>query len=177
MAPANPDWSDDTGGLRRFGMALARDERFVLDDLAASRLVDKLIRQSCVALIDEAPRCRLRGRIAAYARFVQLYRRHVRRLAFDESDEPFHEAPVQRGGAAVASAIRSLPLQLREALLLVALAGFSHSEAAEALEIPPGRLLERLARARERLAQHMGAALDPTGESAWRGAPHLRVIK
>jgi RNA polymerase sigma-70 factor (ECF subfamily) len=163
--------------LRRFGLALARDERFVLDDLAAGRLVEKLIRQSCVAPIDEARRCRLRGRIGAYARFVQLHRRHVRRLAFEESDEPFDDAPVQRDGTAVATAIRSLPLQLREALLLVALAGFSYSEAAEALDIPPDRLLERLARARERLAALMGAALDPVRESSWRGAPHLKVIK
>lgn len=173
MAPANRDGSDDTSSLRRFGMALARDERFALDEVSVSRLVDKLIRQSCVAPIGEARR----GRIGTYARFVQLHRRHIRRLALEESDEPFHDAPVQRGGAAVASAIGSLPLQLREALLLVALAGFSHCEAAEALEIPPDRLLERLARARERLAAHLGAAHDPAEVSVWRGAPHLRIIK
>ena len=174
---ANRVGSDDAAGLRRFGIALARDDRFVLDDVGASRLVDKLIRQAGVAPIDEAQNARQRGRIGVYARFVQLYRRHVRRLALEASDEVWNDAPALRGGAEIAGAIRSLPLELREALLLVALANFSHAEAAETLELPPTRLLERLARARERLGAHMGADADPAQDLAWRGAPHLRVIK
>ena len=150
----------------------------MLDDVGASRLVDKLIRQAGVAPIDEAQNARQRGRIGVYARFVQLYRRHVRRLALEASDEAWNDAPAPpRGGGEIAGAIRSLPLELREALLLVALANFSHAEAAETLELPPTRLLERLARARERLAAHMGADADPAQDPAWRGAPHLRVIK
>jgi Sigma-70, region 4 len=158
-------------------MALVRDGRIALDDAAAIRLVDKLIRQAGVASIDEAERSCLRGRIGVYARLVHLHRRHVRRLALEECDEPFSDGLVQGGAAAVAGAIRSLPLQLREVLLLVALAGFSHSEAAEALEIPPARLLERLDRARERLAAHPGVASGLVQEPAWRGASHLKVIK
>ena len=175
--PANREWSDDTGSLRRFGTALARDERFMLDDLAAGRLVDKLIRQAAVAPVEGALISRWRGRVGTFARFVQLYRRHVHRLALQESDEPWGEAPARRDGAAVADAMRLLPLELREVVLLVALGGFSHAEAAQALDISPGRLLDRLVRARERLAADMGAALDPAGELSWRGAPHLRVIK
>jgi hypothetical protein len=158
-------------------MALARDERVWLDDLATGRLVEKLIRQASIAPIEQAEGSRLRGRIAAYARFVQLYRRHVRRPALEETGEPWSDAPAQHGGAAIATALRSLPLELREALLLVALAGFSHAEAAHALEIPPAQLIERLERARDRLAAQMGAATDPARDSTWRGAAHLRVIK
>ncbi len=172
---ANRDRLDDTAALRRFAIALARDDRFVADDAGASRLADKLLRQAAVTPIEEAGVARALGRIEVYARFVQLYRRHVRRLALEESDEAWSEPPVERGGAEIAGAIRSLPLELREALLLVTLAGFSHADAAEALDLPPARLLERLERARERLAAHMGAA-DPTRDMAPRGAPHLRVI-
>jgi DNA-directed RNA polymerase specialized sigma24 family protein len=140
-------------------------------------LVDKLIRQTGVAPIEEAEGVRLRGRIGTYARFVELYRRRVRRLALEESDEPWNQAAVKRGGEAVVGAIRSLPLELREAVLIVVLAGFSHSDAAQALDIPPARLLERLERARERLAAHMGARSDLARERAWLAAPHLTVIK
>jgi len=174
---ANRVGSDDAAGLRRFGIALARDDRFVLDDVGANRLVDKLVRQAGVATIDEPASVGRHGRIGVYARFVQLYRRHVRRLALEETDEAWSEAAAPRGGSEIAGAIRWLPLELREALLLVVLAGFSHDEAAEALDLPPARLLERLARARERLAAQMGAYADPAQDLAWRGAPHLRVIK
>ena len=62
--------------------------------------------------------------------------------------------PGDAGAAAPPSmnGVRALPLELREALLLVVLAGFSHREAAEALDIPLTRFYERLERARERLA-------------------------
>ena len=70
--------------------------------------------------------------------------------------------------------MRALPLELRETLLLVGLARFTHAEAAQALDVPLPRLVERLERARGRLAQHMGVELGAPG---WGGAPHLRVIK
>jgi predicted DNA-binding protein (UPF0251 family) len=157
--------------LRRFGLALVRDERLVLDDSAAARLVDKLIRQSCVAPI--APSARATGRAGAYARFVQLYRRHVRRMALDD-DAAWSESASR--GPSVVSGTRALPLELREALLLVSLARFTHVEAAAALDIPMSRLIERLERARCRLAAHMGVDIDASG-AGWAGAAHLRVIK
>lgn len=174
---ANREWCDDSGSLRRFGIALARDERFVLDDATAARLVDKLIRQARVAPVEQETGARLRGRVSAFARFIELHRRHVRRLALEDREEGWSEGPTPRGGVAVASAVRSLPLELREAVLLVVLAGFSHREAARALDIPTIRLLERVDRARERLAVYMGATSDPGREPAPRGAPHLRIIK
>ncbi len=169
--PHTREWADDANGLRRFGLALVRDERFVLDDSAAARLVDKLIRQTCVAPIAE--RGRPTDRAAAYARFVQLYRRHVRRMALDE-DAAWGESPAR--GPSVVSGVRALPLELREALLMVCLARFTHAEAAEALDVPLSRLVERLERARCRLASHMGVDVDAAA-GGWAGAAHLRVIK
>ena len=80
-------------------------------------------------------------------------------------------------GPSVVSGVRALPLELREALLLVSLARFSHTEAAQALDIPLSRLVERLERARCRLASHMGVDIDAAAASGWAGASHLRVIK
>ncbi len=167
------EWAEDASGLRRFGLALVRDERFVLDDSAAARLVDKLIRQSWVAPIAQGAGERVCGRAASYARFVQLYRRHVRRMSLDE--EGAWSEPASRGPSVV-SGVRALPLELREALLMVSLARFTHAEAAEALDLPLSRLIERLERARCRLAAHMGVDVD-SGSSGWAAAAHLRVIK
>ncbi len=171
--PHTKEWADDANGLRRFGLALVRDERFVLDDSAAARLVDKLIRQSCVAPIALGAEARPTGRAGAYARFVQLYRRHVRRMTLDE-DAAWSESPAR--GPSVVSGVRALPLELRETLLLVCLARFTHAEAAQTLDIPLSRLLERLERARCRLAAHMGVDVD-AAVSGWSGAAHLKVIK
>ncbi len=174
------DWSDDTGSLRRFGLALARDDRFVLDDASASRLVDKLIRQTSLTLIDEKQGPGSSARVWAFGRFIHLYRRYVRKLALEDADAHWSEGPAvpgRVGAVSAGSGVRALPLELRESLLLVALAGFSHEHAAEALDIPLTRLLERLDHARGRLADLMTAPGDPSREPAWRGAPHLRVIK
>jgi predicted DNA-binding protein (UPF0251 family) len=160
--------------LRRFGLALVRDERYVLDDAAAARLVDKLSRQACVASIPSGAPPKLSARARAFAQFVRLYRRHVRRLALDE-DANWSEGAAARG-ASMVSGVRALSIELREALLLVALAGFSHREAAEALDIPLTRLVERLEQARCRLAAQTGVSLE-SADAAWRGAPHLRIIK
>jgi hypothetical protein len=160
--------------LRRFGLALVRDDRYVLDDSAAARLVDKLIRQSCVAPIAQGFGARVNGTAGAYARFVQLYRRHVRRMAMDEEtawSEGAAKAP------SIVAGVRALPLELREVLLLVALARFPHIEAAQTLDIPLSRLIERLERARCRLACHMGVDVDAGGAGGWAGSSHLRVIK
>ena len=112
------DWSDETGSLRRFGLALTRDERFVLDDATANRLVDKLMRQTSVAAIGEE-RVSYTGRVRAFARFIQLHRRYVRRMALEDMDGNWVETPpaTGRGGPAAANGIRALPLELREALL------------------------------------------------------------
>jgi DNA-directed RNA polymerase specialized sigma24 family protein len=57
--------------------------------------------------------------------------------------------------------------------LIVVLAGFTHQEAASALDIPLSTLIARLTKARERVA----ASTHPLPAVASRTAPHLRVVK
>ncbi|MGD1036470.1 MAG: hypothetical protein ABR878_04600 [Roseiarcus sp.] len=166
--------------MRRFGLALVRDDRFVCDDASAASLVDKLFRQASLTLIDDPAGDARSARVRAFAQFIRLYRRHVRRSAADEDDGGRVEgtASVGRASASAAAGVRNLPLELRETLLLVVLAGFSHCEAAGALEIPLTAVIDRLGRARARIGAHMGAAHQsaPNG-SAWPSAAHLRIVK
>ena len=53
------------------------------------------------------------------------------------------------------AAMRHLPNEQREVLLLVALEQLSYGETARALAIPLGTVMSRLSRARERLRQHL----------------------
>jgi len=176
--------------LRRFGLALTRDDRFVLDHAAAAALVERLFRQASIEAVDtEAPseasrRLREDARVRAFGQFVRLYRRHVRRLAFDDSETAREEnaenargrAPA--GGVGIAAAVRTLPLELREALLIVVLGNFTHQEAASALDISLAVLIGRLTKARERLAALIRSPIVAETAGAAAGAvPHLRVVK
>ena len=169
------EWSDDAGALRRFGLALVRDDRFVFDDVAAGVLIDKLFRQASLTLVDCPDGDRHAARVRAFAQFVRLYRRHARRLAVDEDGGWIETPPSCRGGGSAAVGVRSLPLELREALLLVVLAGFTHREAAAALDLPLAIVVDRLTRARARLAAHMASAREAV--AAWPQSAHLRIVK
>jgi len=68
------------------------------------------------------------------------------------------------------AAIRRLPPDQREVLLLVALEDMSYAEAAEALGIPIGTVMSRLARAREKL-RAMLSGLPPGGGT------QLKIVK
>lgn len=160
--------SDETIALRRFGLALVRDDRWIVDDISAERLADKLIRQTKVALIEDG--C---GREEAFSRFIGLYRRHVRRLAAEDAESGWTDIGL-RGPCDMTTAVRTLPLELRESLLVVVLGGFSHAAAARALDIPLASLLERLKRARERLSTQLETQ---TAEGEGGRGSHLRLVK
>ena len=180
MASSSREWCDDAGALRRFGRALVRDDRFVCDDVSGTALVDKLFRQASLILIDDLEGDRRSARVRAFAQFIRLFRRHVRRLAADDAEAGWAEggAPFNRSNASVTAGVRALPLELREALLLVVLAGFSHCEAAEALDIPLAAVIDRLRRARLRLGAHIGATdRSASDEPVWPSAAHLRIVK
>lgn len=177
----------DLSELRRFGVALARDDRFVVDHASAATLVERLFRQASLEAVGEGVRgdpdrtTHGDARVRAFAQLVRLHRRHVRRLAYDDREPGWDEnAPnadgkASAGGIGVAAAVRMLPLELREALLIVVLARFTHQEAASALDISLATLIARLTKARERVEAlthaRSAAAAGP------RGIPHLRVVK
>jgi RNA polymerase sigma-70 factor, ECF subfamily len=78
-------------------------------------------------------------------------------------------------GSRFERAVRNLPLELREALLLVVLERLSHLEAAQTLDIPLGALIDRLNRARLLLAAELDRGL--AAPASQRGVSHLRVVK
>lgn len=69
--------------------------------------------------------------------------------------------------AELARAVETLPLDQKEALLLVTLEGLPYGEAAAILQIPLGTLMSRLGRARSALRQWTGTPAEP----------HLRTVK
>jgi RNA polymerase sigma-70 factor (ECF subfamily) len=93
--------------------------------------------------------------------------------AWDENPDGAHR-DARRGEAGMAAAVRALPLELREPLLIIVLAGLTHQEAAAALDISLGTLITRLTKARERVAT---LTRPPLQAQPVRAAPHLRVVK
>ena len=185
--PPLSDCLADLSDLRRFGVALARDDRFVVDHASAATLVDRLFRQASLEAVGGSARgdadgaARGDARVRAFGQFVRLHRRHVRRLALDDGESGWDEnaqsaeGKASASGIGMATAVRMLPLELREALLIVVLARFTHQEAASALDISLATLIARLTKARERVAALTRAPLTAVAGS--RAVPHLRVVK
>ena len=104
----------------------------------------------------------------AFAEIVRLNRRRVReRGRATESAEISGES--ERREASVANQISVMPLDERESLLIIALAGYGYEAAARILDLPVSSVVSRLMRARARLD---GAR---PGVAARGG--HLRVVK
>lgn len=59
------------------------------------------------------------------------------------------------------NALDKIPSEQKEALLCVVVAGLSYSDAAEALDIPKGTLMSRIARARSKLKTEMDSPTSP----------------
>ena len=79
----------------------------------------------------------------------------------------------------IATALLSLPLENREALLLVALEGFDHGDAARILRIPRAALFTRLTQARGALDDLLASWPQPAQRlpaGRGRGAPHLKLV-
>ena len=190
VVPPLSDSLADLSDLRRFGLALTRDDRFVPDHAAAAALVERLFRLASFEAVDATAGCDTRGharedgRVRAFGQFVRLYRRHVRRSAFDEGEAGWDESAesargrAASGGIGMAAAVRALPLELREALLIVVLASLTHREAASALDISLATLVARLTKARERISALTRAqSAAETAGAAAPSVPHLRVVK
>jgi len=185
VSPLN-DHLADLSDLRRFGVALARDDRFVVDHGSAAALVDRLFRQASLEAVgsvrsDADGEAGGDARVRAFGQFVRLHRRHVRRLTLDDGESGWDEnaqsadGKASAAGIGMAAAVRMLPLEFREALLIVVLAGFTHQEAASALDISLATLIARLTKARERVAALTRMPLVTEAEA--RAVRHLRVVK
>ena len=172
----------EVSGLREFGLALARDDQFVFDHAAAESLVERLVRQASMAAVEHGRGAGMRrptARLRVFSQFVRLYRRQIRRLASGDAEAGWddgRQGPTAGHGLSVAAAVRSLPLELRESLLIVVLGRFSHQDAAIALDISYPALIDRLTRARERLAS-LTSAPGEAEKSALNIVGHLRVVK
>src|SRR5512140_376785 len=84
-----------------------------------------------------------------------------RELALDEATEAALESPPQSDPLQLRdldAALRRLPAEQREVLLLVGLEQLSYLEASQALDVPVGTVMSRLSRGRERLRALMSDA-------------------
>lgn len=174
--------------MRRFGLALVRDNRLICDEGSALALVDHLSRRAALAARSGESENGADARLRLFALFIGFYRRYVRMAAAEDGVAEFAssvatcETESHDGCSSTERAIRGLPLELRESLLLVVLERFTHLEAAQALDIPLAALIDRLARARAVLAAETWRRPAPTPlasptREARRDARHLRLVK
>jgi RNA polymerase sigma-70 factor (ECF subfamily) len=67
------------------------------------------------------------------------------------ANRAFHHADAD----VLRAALEALPLEFREALVLREIEGFSYKEIAEAVDVPVGTVMSRLARARQQLQDYI----------------------
>lgn len=154
--------------LRRYARALTRDiDR--ADDLVQDCLERAISRRGLFQ-----PRGPVRPWL--FTILINIYRNDLRQnrrrgdvVDIQSIPEPATPAP-QPGHLALAElgrALETLPLDQKEALLLVTLEGLSYQDAAKILDIPLGTLMSRLGRARSALRALTGTPAEP----------HLRTVK
>lgn len=146
--------------LRRFARGLTPD----------SHLADDLVQSACLKALERWHQWQPGTSLASWLfRIVQNtwideFRSRARQ-ATDADEDALLELPGEDGRAvverrsdlrAVRLAMAALPEEQRAVLLLVTVDGLSYQEAADALGVPMGTVMSRLARARARLADAIG---------------------
>jgi RNA polymerase sigma-70 factor, ECF subfamily len=99
-----------------------------------------------------------------------------RELALDDATEAALECPPRSDPLQIRdldAALRRLPAEQREVLLLVGLEQLSYAEASQALDIPVGTVMSRLSRGRERLR----ALMSDGNLSDANPATNFKVVK
>jgi RNA polymerase sigma factor (sigma-70 family) len=155
--------------LRRYARALAGDRT------AADDLVQDTLERAWSKLHLYRRGTDLRAWLFTVMHNVYVNQRRAARPTTPLDDEmPELSQPARETDTLVLrdldAAIRRLPVDQREVLLLVALEDMSYDEAAHALEIPIGTVMSRLARAREKL-RAMLSGLHPAG------GKQLKIVK
>jgi len=142
--------------LRRYARALVGD-RYIADDL-----VQDTLERAWNKFYLWRPGSDLRAWLFTIMHNVFVNQARRRRY---EIEQPVEEVPVVPVRATqteqlelqdVDRALRSLPAEQREVILLVAVEQMSYDEASRALDIPIGTVMSRLSRARERMRQLLG---------------------
>jgi RNA polymerase sigma-70 factor, ECF subfamily len=160
--------------LRRYAHALVAH---VANDPRAE--ADALVRDT-LARVPRTDRAVI-PRISLYATLTTLNRARLRAMV----PPPATAVPETEGMTAAAAwashgvtqALDALALDQREALLLVALEGFSYAEAADVLGVSRQALAARITRARATLGEHLDVSAGGEGRAKPRQPPHLRLIK
>jgi len=154
--------------LRRYARAMLGDRA------AADDLVQDTLERAWSRFAQWRPGSDLRAwlfGIMHNLRVDQLRRGALSTLSLDEEADDVPTRATQTDRLEVMdleAALRQLPDEQREVLLLVALEEMSYAEVAAALGIPAGTVMSRLARGRERLRLIM-AGRQPS--------PNLRVVR
>ena len=160
-----------TPRLRRYARALVTGSpapNEVADDLVHATLKRALGVRFLGGAEDLTIRC--------YATITQLHRERSVGSRLSAAADARRPALVAGGvrQAKLSAGLLSLPLEDREALLLVVLEGFGHVEAARILRISRSALISRLAQARTALDQCLRAR--PVTRVRARTAPYLRLV-
>ncbi len=166
-----------TPRLRRYARALSQSSP------APNEAADELVHATFMKILD----CGLSERksdliLQVFSLLTQLNREAQPALAQAASDHPpggFHgDDGLARAGHAqpkgLCAALASLRLDEREALLLVALEGFSYAQTARILHVSRSSLISRLGRARARMSEALATAPSVAPP---RRPVHLRVVK
>jgi RNA polymerase sigma-70 factor (ECF subfamily) len=99
-----------------------------------------------------------RRRQAHRRRTVDLTEDVAAVLPFDARIE--EQTAARQDLARVREAVRALPDEQREVLILVVVDGLSYQDAADIIGIPPGTVMSRLSRARQKLARSIDSVPD-----------------
>lgn len=172
-----PGFADDIGKLtphlRRFARALVRGH--------AVQAADDLVQETVVlASRSDHTRCGTALTVWCFAALIRSNRLRNRAPLADARDPaaatplPFLPKDMLR--------LDALPLESREVLLLVALAGLAYGHVAEILDVDVGTALSRLTRARDLLARADGASGTRSASAGERAkhagaTTHLRLVK
>jgi predicted DNA-binding protein (UPF0251 family) len=166
------EWREEAKALERFAFALTPDVRSNRDSAAATLLADSLINRAILAVQNGEGPAGLSRRSRLLALYIRLHRRHIR---MQNLDEEIVGGGYERDGGPIERVVSAMPLEQREALLLVVLERLSHAEASAVLEISFAALIDRLIRARAALSR--ATALRFGASVHKKSVAHLRLIK
>jgi RNA polymerase sigma-70 factor (ECF subfamily) len=141
-------------------------------------VAEDLLEETWLRLVKHAPRLRGDTRLGAWLFTVarNLHLNYCRSRLLEDSHagglmglwphgrpgpSPFEALEASETGRRLVAALASLPLAYREALLLVAVEGLRHADAAEICGVTTETMRQRLSRARALLARRLDEAEAP----------------